>query len=677
MLSTFLCQLPIDMAGPRVLNEIIMKTKKLNKSKQQNQLQFRFLLLLLILVFCAVAIPVTARFISRSTNIRSFAAIVPPKIDQVTKGEAGKENTVKTRSVSASGSNFHLASISMKPYIPVTSVTGLGLNWTKVKSQCGARSATGTDVWMAVGNPTTGGSVTANFAKAPENSVIALTSFSGVYTDDPIANPIGFNTKGAEGGCSGGKDTEKYSLPLTTENNVIVVASMGIRLRSHTAGAPFTELTEFNYGDDNGDKAGLAIVRNYSATSAPLVLNGSLNSDTDWAGVVVQVQGYPERPANPTPTSTPRPTVVVTSTPRPTSSTAPASPTVKPTVQPTAQPTVVPTNSPLPPVGQVMGVWSSPSELRTKPMTGDAWNSVKATADSLSTSANPDLDNQDDSTNVQVMAAAIVYARTGDTAYRTKVVNALQKVEQFNPKGRTLAWARETGAYAISADLVGYRTPAFEKKMLDMAETYKGSQLNKTLLEMYKQRPNNWGSQAFGSLTAIYSYLGNTARLQEVRSHYVRAVNGPMPKEASFGSLSWQCSSSDTRWINKKGCSITCNGTTVNVDGIIPDDMRRGGSCQSSPLFTGYPWEGLQGFVMAARILDRAGMSIWQEGDRAICRAASALQDGRFGSGWRATGDDEWQIPFLDNACGTNWSAGYGSSKWSAGKNVGWGYVLP
>lgn len=655
-----------------------MKTKTFKKTRQSNSLQTRFVALLFVLLFCALAIPITARYISRSTNIRSFAAIVPPKIEQVIKGEAGNVNSVKSRSVNATTSNFHLASISMKPYVPVTSVSGLGLNWTKVKSQCAARGATGTDVWMAVGNPTTTGTVTGAFAKAPENSVIAVTSFSGVYTDDPIANAIGFNTKGTDGACTGGKDTEKYSLSLTTENNVIVLGSMGIRLRTHTAGAPFTELTEFNYGSDNGDKAGLALVRNYFAKSTQLLLNGTLNSDTDWAGVVVQVQGFPERPTNPTSSPTPVPTVIATSTPRPTTTAVPSSPTITPTVRPTVQPTTVPSSTPLPPVvGQVLGVWSSPTELRTKPMSGDAWNSVKSTADSLSMSPNPDLDNQDDSTNVQVMAAAIVYARTGDTVYRTKVVNALQKVEQFVPRGRTLAWARETGAYAISADLVGYRTAAFEKKMLDMAESYKCSQLNKTLLEMYKQRPNNWGSQAFGSLTAIYRYLGNTSRLQEVRSHYVRAVNGPMPREASFGSLSWQCSSSDPRWINKKGCSITCNGTSVNVDGIIPDDMRRGGSCQSSPLFTGYPWEGLQGFVMAARILDRAGMSIWQEGDQAICRAASALQEGRFGSGWRATGDDEWQIPFLDNACGKNWSASYGSSKWSAGKNVGWGYVLP
>jgi hypothetical protein len=310
-------------------------------------------------------------------------------------------------------------------------------------------------------------------------------------------------------------------------------------------------------------------------------------------------------------------------------------------------------------------------------MTGDAWSAVKSAADSLSASPSPDLDNQDDGTNVQVLAAAIVYARTGDASYRTKVVAALQKIETFTPTGRSLAWARETGAYAMAADLIGYRTTAFTNKMRAMAEVYKCSQMGVSMLDMFKERPNNWGSQAFGSLTAIYRYLGDNAKLAEVRDYYVRNLTGPKPAQTVYGSLSWQCNEGDPRIINPAGCTKVCGGVRVNVDGIIPDDMRRGGSCSATPGFTGYPWEGLQGYVMGARVLQRAGMSIWSTGDRALCRAASALQDGRFGNSWKATGDDQWQLVFLDNACGTNWSSSYGTGKWGSGKNTGWAYVLP
>jgi hypothetical protein len=42
---------------------------------------------------------------------------------------------------------------------------------------------------------------------------------------------------------------------------------------------------------------------------------------------------------------------------------------------------------------------------------------------------------------------------------------------------------------------------------------------------------------------------------------------------------------------------------------------------------------------------------------------------------WQATGDDSWQLAFLDAAYGTDWAAG--QDVWGAGKNAGFAYVLP
>jgi hypothetical protein len=193
-------------------------------------------------------------------------------------------------------------------------------------------------------------------------------------------------------------------------------------------------------------------------------------------------------------------------------------------------------------------------------------------------------------------------------------------------------------------------------------------------LQMLKHRPNNWGHHAFGSLTAIYSYLGDTAKLQEVRNHYIASVTG-VKTTAKYGELGWQCDPNNPRWINGS-CTLSCSGGSVNGEGIIGDDMRRGSiSCTTTPKATGYPWEALQGMVMGARVLERAGMPVWDAGDRAICRAAAVLQEGRFGSGWKAEGDDQWQLVILDKACGKNWSASYGAGKWMHGKNTGWPYV--
>jgi len=411
---------------------------------------------------------------------------------------------------------------------------------------------------------------------------------------------------------------------------------------------------------------------NYLKSTDKGSLEGDFNGDGRVSGIdySVWLSNYGFAPS-PSPTSTP--TSVPTPIPTPTPITATPLPT--PVATPLPTPTVVP-STPFPTFipSAVKGVWTSPTELAKKPMSGDAWRVVKAAADGLSSNPSPDLDDQNDNTNVDVLAAAIVYARTGNSVYRNKVINALRKIENFVPNGRTLAWARETGAYAVSADLIGYHTPAFEAKMRQMAEGYKGSQTKKTLLGMFKMRPNNWGAHGFGSLTAIYSYLGDTAKLREVRDYFVRTVKGEKLQQ-KYGSLSWQWDESGPRWINPKGATKNCGGT-VNIDGIIPDDMRRGGGCKVNPTYTGYAWEGLQGMVMGARILDRAGMSIRNEDDSAICRAVSALQDGRFGSDWRAKSDDPWQLVFWDDICGRNWSSSYGSSKWGAGKNVGWGYVI-
>lgn len=648
----------------------VVKTGR-NKKKEfkVSRLSFYFGLLLALLVI----VPALMVSFYRQTNFDVHAAPLPPKIEQTITGGSTNSSRVTTSSSVQNGSgNLYLASVSTKPYVAVSRISGLGLSWSKVKAQCGARQSTGVEVWMAFGSPSSSGTVTATLSKTPENSVIAVSRFSQIDSQDPISDAVGRNTRGTNGACSGGSDTDKYSLPMSMDRNSIAYSATGIRLRSHTAASGLQEVVEFHRGSDAGDRAGIAVVSKYLPDSRGITLSGNLNSETDWASVGVQIHGISDS-SLPLPTTTRAPTISPTRIP---GTTITLAPTQRPTTSPTSRPTSTPsTPQPTsPPSAPVKGIWTSASELASKPMSGDAWNAVKSAADSLSSSANPDLDNQDDGVNVQVLAAAIAYSRTGDTTYRSKVVSALQKVEGFVPNGRSLAWARETGAYAMAADLVGYRTTAFEKKMRDMAETYKCSQMGVSLLAMYKERPNNWGSQAFGSLTAIYSYLGDTNKLREVRDHYVRGVTGPKPSETEYGSLSWQCNESDPRIINPKGCTKNCGGT-VNVDGIIPDDMRRGGNCSSNPGFTGYPWEGMQGYVMGARVLERAGMPIWDVGDKALCRAASALQDGRFGDSWKATGDDQWQLVFLDKACGKNWSANYGTGKWQSGKNTGWGYV--
>jgi len=321
-----------------------------------------------------------------------------------------------------------------------------------------------------------------------------------------------------------------------------------------------------------------------------------------------------------------------------------------------------------------IGIWTSASELAIKPMSGLAWAAVKWAADDADPNG-ANVSNQDSNNNVQILAAAITYARTGDERYKNKVVDACEKlIHAGKPDDRTLAWARETGAYALAADLAGYRTRPFEIWLRDMAENYVATD-SRTLLSMFKLRPNNWGTQGFGSLCAIYAFLQDTTRLTEVRNYWIQSVIGPKPAELTYGDdLSWHVDPNNLRLINPKDSMKQ----GLNIDGIIPDDMRRGAPFKNPPEPTGYAWETLQGIISAARILDRMGMPIWDVADSAIYRAVYALQvrwQNEFG-GWKAEGDDLWMLPFIDDAYGTNWAEGQPDRVWEHGKNAGWAYVV-
>ena len=322
------------------------------------------------------------------------------------------------------------------------------------------------------------------------------------------------------------------------------------------------------------------------------------------------------------------------------------------------------------------GIWTSTGEVADIPMNNCAWYKLKRAADSAKPNSAM-VSDQDSNNNVEILASAIVYCRTKKRIYKDKVISAIEKlVSKGKPSMDTLAWSRETGAYVMAADLVDYRTAAFEDWCRKMAEVWVASD-GRTMLRTFKERPNNWGAHAFASLSAIYAYLHDYNRLNEIRNFWIQAVIGPKPKETKYGSdLSWHVVQKQLRLINP----INSYKNGMNIDGIIPDDMRRGGAFSNPPGYTWYPWEHLQGLVAAARILDRMGMSIWEVDNKAIYRAAYALQVrlGQNCEDWKADGDDEWLLPFLDEAYGTNWSSAYdpcSSRVYRNGKNAGWGWT--
>lgn len=312
-------------------------------------------------------------------------------------------------------------------------------------------------------------------------------------------------------------------------------------------------------------------------------------------------------------------------------------------------------------------IWISKAEIMSLPTSGTAWNAVKAAADKATGAA--DLSNQDSDANVLCLAAALVAARTGDGTYKDKVVSSLIKIQEKLPLGRALALGRELCAYVVAADLIDYQSPIFDAEIrrLLTAPTSGGPA---NLIACQKQRPNNWGMHATASICAVYAYLGDKQGLDSAANIF-KGWLGDRTAYAgfTFGELDWQADPSKPVGVNPKGA--TKNGH--NIDGALPDDMRRGGAFAWPPKATGYPWEALQGATVAAELLTRQGYPAWEWCDQALLRAAGFL----YGINWPATGDDGWQPWLLNAAYGKNFPT---SQSGVTGKNMGftsWTHAAP
>jgi alginate lyase len=307
----------------------------------------------------------------------------------------------------------------------------------------------------------------------------------------------------------------------------------------------------------------------------------------------------------------------------------------------------------------------SSSDISRLPTSGAAWTAMKARADS--TLGAPNISNQDDDTDQIVLARALVYARTGVTSYRSSVVAALHSALGTEAGGRTLALGRNLPAYVIAADLVSLKTadPSFDTGAFRpwlrslLSKTLDG----KTLVSTHEDRPNNWGTHAGAARAAIAAYLGDTAEMARTALVF-RGWLGDRSAYAGFtyGDLSWQCDPSHPVGINATGCSK--NG--IDIGGALPEEMRRGGTFQWPPVFTGYAWEALQGAVLQADLLRAAGYDAWNWSDKALLRAVRFLYER---VAWGAEGDDTWQPWLIDRRYGTSYRT---APPARTGKNFGY-----
>jgi uncharacterized protein YjdB len=260
---------------------------------------------------------------------------------------------------------------------------------------------------------------------------------------------------------------------------------------------------------------------------------------------------------------------------------------------------------PPPPSGSLL---ISSAELAALPMSGGAWEDVKAVADGSPGTA--DLTNQDNKHSVMTLAVALVAARTGSRVYREKARAAIMSAigtERVGAGNSILALGRILGAYVLAADLIGLDGAddvAF-RAWLDPIRTRNlgGHSRWYTLKGTCEDSSNNWGAYACASLLAANLYLKDAAGVARSWAVY----NGFTGDRASYVfpdiSSSWRCTGAPWTPIN---VASNCDDKL----GAPPEDAHRGGAYPT--LHKLYVQETMSGLAFQAELLQRARYPAWE-----------------------------------------------------------------
>lgn len=285
-------------------------------------------------------------------------------------------------------------------------------------------------------------------------------------------------------------------------------------------------------------------------------------------------------------------------------------------------------------------------ELMSLPTSGSAWSAVVEAA--RSDAGSVDLADQDNRHAGLLLAAALVYARTGEKGYQDKVVAALSQLPKSDLEGaRVLSVGRQLAGYVVAADLVGYRDAEF-MEYIGRLRTYEigGHERWTTLTNTSENTASNWGAWALASRIAVSTYMDDTADL-EAAAEIFRGFLGDRDAYDGFQKTddfdpSWSCEPTGWRPINPPSCG--------DRSGAIVEDISRSNGSYPTVDDDGltYSWETLGGATLSAELLSRAGYpDVWEWEDDALLRAAEFLE--RFG-GFPPSYSTNQYIPWAINS---------------------------
>ncbi|MDP8905463.1 MAG: alginate lyase family protein [Chloroflexota bacterium] len=270
----------------------------------------------------------------------------------------------------------------------------------------------------------------------------------------------------------------------------------------------------------------------------------------------------------------------------------------------------------------------SGADLMAQPTGVAAWEDLEAVADAPPGRA--DLTDQDNRHGVRALAAALVFARTGDEAYEAKARQAIIEAigtEREGADNSILALGRQLAAYVLAADFIrlsGDDDREFRSWLSEIRTRELGGHGRwRSLTATHEDSINNWGAFAGASRIAASLYLGDTIDVARAAT-VLRGFLGDRDAWNDWEPLNrhdveWACDPDAYTPINPP-----CWRSGINLDGAIVADISRAGGLGWPPGRTAliYTLESLQGLAVQAELLHQNGYDAWEWSDRALMRAA-------------------------------------------------------
>ena len=224
--------------------------------------------------------------------------------------------------------------------------------------------------------------------------------------------------------------------------------------------------------------------------------------------------------------------------------------------------------------------------------------------------AAPSFAQNEHDADVQTLAGAIVANKEQNLVLRNKVIEQLDRLPSA-PTYRALEAARNTGAYAVAADLIGFRGSeaaglrSFFINHINRSTQQGHGDCGTSLRATARCSSNNWGSMARFAVGAVEAYLGDANPYNflydvvQPWAHYTgenRDSNDPL----NYDSTDWACPG------DRAGINPDCDPGALDKNGGLPEELRRSGGYTPPPgPNQNYVQGATQANVAAAIVIDR------------------------------------------------------------------------